>query len=111
MPTFLLVPRDEATDDPDWEASLHFGPCLVVAADERAARRYADGAFCRAVMERRPDRPDLPSSPWSQPRLVRATVVRSPIRGMDEAQCEGMVRVPVGDPVGKARRRADLPAA
>jgi len=78
MPTYLLIPREGALDDPDWEASLHIGPCTVVAPDERTARRYADGAFCRAVMERRPERPRLPASPWSQPRLVRAEAIADP---------------------------------
>jgi hypothetical protein len=85
MPTFLLVPRAEGRADPDWEASLHDGPCHVTAPDERMARRYADGAFCRAVVERPPGGGARTlASPWSQPRLMRAVRSRgamTPMRG------------------------------
>ncbi|MBW8270890.1 hypothetical protein [Caldovatus aquaticus] len=91
MPIFLLAPREDALGDPDWEASLHVGPCLVAAADEGSARRYADCAFCRAVIERRPGQSRLPASPWSQPRLVRAEAIADP-RLLGEELPEGFVK-------------------
>lgn len=91
MATFLLMPRAERLDDPDWEASLHAGPCTVAAPDETAARRYADSAFCLAVVEARPGRRPL-ASPWSQPRLVRARRIHEDRPG----DATGEVRVPVG---------------
>jgi hypothetical protein len=100
MPTFLLVPRAEGRADPDWEASLHDGPCQVTASDERMARRYADGAFCRAVIERPPGgAPRLLASPWSQPRLVRAVPVArraSDAAAADAPMVEGLVQIPTG---------------
>jgi hypothetical protein len=97
MPTYLLVPRADALNDPDWEVSLHAGPCTVVAADERTARRYADGAFCRAVIESRPDRRRRPASPWSQPRLVRAaTLAGRPPLPPSLALPKGAVRAHAG---------------
>jgi hypothetical protein len=96
MPTFLLVPWAEGRADPGWEASLHDGPCHVTAPDERMARRYADGAFCRAVVERPPGGGARTlASPWSQPRLVRAV----PVARSDDADAgmvEGLVQVPAG---------------
>jgi hypothetical protein len=93
------MPRAESLDDPDWDASLYGGPCTVVAPDERTARRYADSAFCLAVMEPRPGLPP-PISPWSQPRLVRAERILEAHLGealgevlVPAAQSEGGVRI------------------
>ena len=93
MPTFLLVPRAEGRADPDWEASLHDGPCTVSASDERMARRYADSAFCLALIERRPGQLRPPASPWSQSRLVRAEQVA---RDDDALRPDGVVLIPTG---------------
>lgn len=61
---------------PDWEASIHRGPAVVRAPDERSARWVATFAFVIAT-SRRPGE-DTRINPWRQPERVTATAVDDP---------------------------------
>ncbi len=71
MPLFCLMPLACGVDDPDWSASLHRGPCFVVAAAPRRARLYAAATFANAAAPRS-EGGLLPLSPWLRPDLVTA---------------------------------------
>lgn len=57
---------------PGADAVYHSGPCIVAAASEADARRYAAQAFMRAIPQRKDK---LASLPWHEAALVEAEIL------------------------------------
>jgi hypothetical protein len=94
MLLFCLIPDASRLDDPDWSASVHNGPCYVVATDARRARLYAAGAFADAGAERTVGGL-RPASPWMRPDLVAVDRTIGPGAAIG---VEGTILVPVNQP-------------
>lgn len=107
MPLFGLIPDPVHIHHPDWAASLHRGPCYVVAPDERRARLFAASALAN------PDAPLTdaglrPASPWTRCQLTRRQATLPPVilpRLPCWADEEGAVLIPAAEDASGALLR------
>src|SRR5688572_12448069 len=101
MRIFELRPVEGGEGHADWAFSDHCGPCRVIAEDEQAARNFAANEFMRSAPHG-----FSASSPWQNPKLVKAVFV---ISGAHPMPPLGTVMMPAkgypGFSLGRGARR------